>query len=46
MYNQVAQFYSLFYQILGPNFTSPRGAVNLAKYRLVDMFTKCSEPHL
>lgn len=46
MYNQVAQFYSLSYQILGPNFISPHGTVNLAKYRLVDMFTKCSEPHL
>ena len=45
-YDQVAQFYSLFYQLLGRNFTSPPGVVNLAKYRLVDMFTKCSEPHL
>ena len=45
-YDQVAHFYSLLYQIFGPNFTSPPGAVNLAKYHLVDMFTKCSEPHL
>lgn len=45
-YGQVAQFYSLFYQLLGRNFTSPPGAVNLAKYRLVDMFSKCTEVRL
>ena len=31
-YDQVAQFYSLFCQLLGPNFTSPPGAVNRAKW--------------
>lgn len=45
-YDQVSQFYSLFMHILGHNFTSPPGAVNLAKYRTVDMFSKCTETRL
>ena len=45
-YDQVSQFYSLFFNLLGSNFTSTPGAVNLAKYRLVDMFSKCTQSAL
>ena len=45
-YDEVSLVYSLFRQQLGTHFTNPAGAVNLVKYRLVDMFSKCTEPHV
>ena len=38
--------YTLFQSILGANFTEPSGAPDLVKYRLVDMYTKCTEPSI
>ena len=43
-YVECAQIYGLFQQYLNENFTDPPGAPNLVKYRLVDMYTKCTEP--
>ena len=42
-YDEVSLMYSMFRQQLGAHFTNPEGAVNLVKYRLVDMFSKCTE---
>lgn len=42
-YDEVSTMYSLFRQQLGAHFTNPVGAINLVKYRLVDMFSKCTE---
>ena len=38
--------YTLFQSILGANFTEPSGAPDLVKYRLVDMYTRCTEPSI
>ena len=36
--------FTLFKQYLGPNFTNPAGApTTLSKYRVVDMFTSCTQ---
>ena len=43
-YVECAQIYGLFQQYLNESFTDPPGAPNLVKYRLVDMYTKCTEP--
>ena len=43
-YTECAQIYSLFYQYLRESFTDPPNAPNIVKYRLVDMYTKCTEP--
>ena len=42
-YDQCSVMYALFKQYLGPNFTSPPSAPDLSKYRLVDMYTRCTE---
>ena len=42
-YSECALMYSLFRNALETNFTEPPGAPNLVKYRLVDMYTKCTE---
>ena len=45
-YSECAHMYTLFQNALGVNFTEPAGAPNLVKYRLVDMYTKCTEPSI
>ena len=45
-YVECAQIYSLFQQCLKAEFTDPPNAQNLVKYRLVDMYTKCTEPSI
>lgn len=42
-YDQCSAMYSLFKQYLGPDFTNPSSAPDLSKYRLVDMYTRCTE---
>ena len=42
-YRECAQIYSIFEQSLQTAFTDPPNAPNLVKYRLVDMYTKCTE---
>ena len=42
-YMECAQMYSAFEELLGDNFTEPPGARSIVKYRLVDMYTKCTE---
>ena len=42
-YDQCSAMYSLFKQHLGPNFTIPSSVPDLSKYRVVDMFTRCTE---
>ena len=41
-YDDVTSIYTLFKRRLGKDFTEPSGAPDLAKFRLVDMFTHCS----
>ena len=43
-YVECAQIYTHFQQHLNESSTDPPGAPNLVKYRLVDMYTKCTEP--
>ena len=43
---ECAQIYSLFQQYLKAEFTDPPNAPNLVKYRLVDMYTKCTQPSI
>ena len=45
-YDQCSAMYSLFKQYLGPGFTNPTSAPDLAKYRLVDMYTRCTEAEI
>ena len=39
----VASFYEQFKKTLGASFTFPVGKPDLVKYRLVDMYTQCTE---
>lgn len=45
-YIECSHMYSLFLQYLKSDFTDPPNAPNLVKYRLVDMYTKCTEPSI
>ena len=45
-YMECARMYGTFEELLGREFTEPAGAPNMVKYRLVDMFTKCTEPNI
>ena len=40
---EVAEIYEIFHHLMGVMFSSPAGAPNLVKYRLVDMYTQCTE---
>ena len=42
-YDQCSAMYLLFKQYLSPNFSIPCSAPDLSKYRLVDMYTRCTE---
>lgn len=42
-YKEVTEMYEVFVKLLKEKFTNPPGAPNLSKYRLVDMYTKCTE---
>jgi ATP-dependent DNA helicase RecQ len=42
----VASFYEHFEKALGTSFTYPTGKPNLAKYRLVDMYTRCTDAYV
>lgn len=42
-YDECSRMYRLFKYFLKEEFTDPPQAPNLAKYRLVDMYTKCTE---
>ena len=42
-YDECSQMYRLFKYYLRDLFTEPPGAPNLPKFRLVDMYTKCTE---
>jgi len=42
-YDECSRMYWLFKYFLKEEFTDPPQAPNLAKYRLVDMYTKCTE---
>jgi len=42
-YDQCSLLYRAFKVELGDSFTYPSGAPDLAKYRLVDMYTRCTE---
>jgi ATP-dependent DNA helicase RecQ len=41
-YDEVTAIYYYFRQKLGPGFTEPPGAPDLAQFRLVDMYTHCT----
>lgn len=45
-YNECAEIYSLFQQYLGEEFTEPPNAPDLVKYRVLDMYMKCTEPSI
>lgn len=42
-YDECSKMYRLFKLFLGINFTEPVGAPDLARFRTVDMFCKCTE---
>lgn len=42
-YKECVQMYDMFEQSLQEEFTDPPNAPNLIKYRLVDMYTNCTE---
>lgn len=42
-YKECAQMYDMIEESLQEEFTDPPNAPNLVKYRLVDMYTKCTE---
>ena len=42
-YEHCANLYSFFKESLGDEFMEPRGAPNLPRFRLVDMFMSCTE---
>lgn len=42
-YKECADMYSMFKQSLNTEFTDPPNAPDLVKYRVVDMYTKCTE---
>ena len=42
-YDQCSSMYGLFKHYLGENFTIPSSAPDLAKFRVVDMYTRCTE---
>ena len=42
-YEECSRMYRLFKYYLKHSFTEPPGAPNLVKFRLVDMYTKCTE---
>ena len=42
-YKECAQMYSMFEHALQTEFTDPPNAPNIVKFRLVDMYTKCTE---
>ena len=42
-YEEVTNIYRLFKRHMGKSFTEPTTAPDLPKYRLVDMYTKCTE---
>lgn len=45
-YVECSQMYSLFQQYLKSDFTDPPNTPSLVKYRLIDMYTKCTEPSI
>ena len=42
-YDQCSAMYSMFKYYLGPHFTISPSAPDLSKYRVVDMYTRCTE---
>lgn len=42
-YDECSTMYRLFRSYLGEQFVVPRGAPDVTKYRLVDMYTRCTE---
>lgn len=42
-YDECSTMYRLFKHFLGEKFTNPPSAPDLSKYRLVDMYTRCTE---
>lgn len=42
-YDECSSMYRLFKNFLGERFTHPPNSPDLAKYRLVDMYTRCTE---
>ena len=42
-YDECSSMYAMFKFYLGKNFTSPPNSPDLTKYRLVDMYTRCTE---
>ena len=42
-YDQCSIMYRMFKHKLGPYFTVPPSAPDLSKYRVVDMYTRCTE---
>ena len=42
-YDQCSLMYRMFKYHLGPHFTIPSSAPDLSKYRLVDMYTRCTD---
>ena len=45
-HNEVAEVYEQLKQVMGSGFTDPPGAPNIPKYRLIDMYTSCTENSL
>ena len=45
-YKECAHMYHIFEQLLGDQFTHPPNAPNVIRYRLVDMYTKCTEANI
>lgn len=42
-YDEVASMYEMFKREMREEFTSPPGAPNLSAYRLVDMYSRCTD---
>ena len=42
-YSEVSSIYSYFKRSLCDSFTEPRGAPDLSRYRLVEMYTRCTQ---
>ena len=45
-FKECADLYNFFQTKLGDGFTEPIDAPDLSKYRLVEMFSSCTEDHI
>ena len=45
-YSEVATLYQYFKKSLGADFTEPKGAPDFSRYRLVEMYTRCTQQYV